>query len=229
MNLFGFTAQFPQIGTVVFSRGANGEVLGHTDQGCTWRFRVEPGALELASTDQHCFNRIIDSDYNIDRWRVEIDGDREREVLHANSHLAGQTFSFGLADGRRTRAGITGRAATVRNFAGAWQFDPPDPARLVNVGTITGEVPVPTVFTGTVDYRAGVGNTIVARTGDGCDWTLAADGNTAELSPATQTCGGVTRTFWSIASDGHRQTVITQGVGADGSRILVTSGALTRQ
>ncbi|MBU3060700.1 hypothetical protein KO481_04080 [Nocardia sp. NEAU-G5] len=230
MNLLGYTAQFPQIGTVTFSRGANGEVLGHTDQGCTWRFRVEPGALELASADQHCFNRIINSEYNIDRWRVQIDGNREREVLHANSYLAGQTFSFGLAEGRRTRAGITDRAETVRNFAGTWRFDPPDPARLVNLGTVAGAVPVPvpTAFSGTLNYRAGNGNTIVARTDDGCDWTLAADGNTAELSPPTQTCHGVARDFWSVAADGQRQTTIMEGTNPDGSRFLLTNGELSR-
>lgn len=229
MNLFGYTAQFPQIGTVTFGRSADGLILGHTDQGCTWKFRAEPGALELASPDQHCFNRIINSEYNIDRWRVQIDGNREREVLHANSYLAGQTFSFGLANGRRTRAGSTDRAETARNFAGTWRFDPPDPARLVNLGTVAGAVPVPTAFTGTLNYRAGKADTIIARTADGCDWTLAADGNTAELSPSTQTCGGVTRDFWSVAADGHQQTTIMEGTNPDGTRFLLTSGELTRR
>jgi hypothetical protein len=231
LDLGGFPAAFPQIGTVVFSPGDNGEILGHTDQGCTWRFRVDGAALELAATDQHCFNHIIDSEYNIDRWRVELDGDHEREILHANSYQAGSTFSFELADGRRTRATAGSRADTVRAFTGDWRFDPVDPAHLINLSQVTGPtpVPVPTPVTGTIAFRPGPGDTLVARTTDGCDWTFDAHGNTAELAPATQSCGGTTRTFWSAAADGRHQTTITAGTAPDGSHFSLTTGELTRR
>ncbi|MCX4098880.1 hypothetical protein [Nocardia sp. alder85J] len=231
MDIAGFPPTFPQIGTVVFSHGDNGEILGHTDQGCTWRFRIDGAAMELAATDQICFNHIIGSEYNIDRWRVETDGDHERETLHANSYQGGATFSFDLADGRRTRADAGRRADTVRAFTGTWQFDPADPATLINLALVTGAVPVPvpTPVTGSVEYRPGPGDTIVARTADGCDWTLDTHGNTAELAPGTPSCGGVTRTFWSVAADGDRQTTIMAGVRADGSHFSLTTGELTRQ
>ncbi|MQY30085.1 hypothetical protein [Nocardia aurantia] len=231
LDLGGFPATFPQIGTVVFSHGDNGEILGHTDQGCTWRFRIDGAAMELATTDQHCFNHIIDSEYNIDRWRVETDGDHERETMHANSYQGGATFSFELADGRRTRAAAGRRDDTVRAFAGTWLFDPVDAPRLINLAQVTGATPVtvPTPVTGTLEFRPGPGDTLVARTPDGCDWTFDAHGNTAELDPPTQSCGGVTRTFWSAAADGHRQNTITAGVAADGSHFSLTTGELTRQ
>ncbi|WP_019932454.1 hypothetical protein [Nocardia sp. BMG111209] len=230
LDLGGFPATFPQIGTVVFSHGDNGEILGHTDQGCTWRFRVEGTALELATPDQHCFNHIIDSEYNIDRWRVDTDGDQERETMHANSYQGGSTFSFELAAGRRTRAAAGHRADTVRAFTGSWRFDPVDPARLINLAQVSGASPVtvPTPIGGTIDFRPGPGDTMIARTTDGCDWTFETHGNTAELAPETQSCGGNTRTFWSAAADGQRQTTIMAGVAPDGSRFSLTTGELTR-
>src|SRR5947207_2249200 len=32
--------EVPQIGDIVFTAGADGAVVGHTDQGCTWTFAV---------------------------------------------------------------------------------------------------------------------------------------------------------------------------------------------
>ncbi|WP_147471639.1 hypothetical protein [Nocardia stercoris] len=227
---------FPQIGTVTFSPGADGVILGHTDQGCTWRFRNVGDALELASTDQYCFNSYIGSGYNIDRWRVQVDRDTERETLHANSYQLGVTLPFQLTDARRTRAAAATRAETLQNFSGSWQFDPAASGftnrEQVNVATLAPGVglPVPIPASSTVDYRPGEGDSIVARTDDGCEWVLEAHGSTAELAGGAQTCatptGPLTRSLWAIASDGLRQVTIMAGTRQDGDAFLLTDGAL---
>ncbi len=87
MDLYVYRPDIPQIGTITFTRGAGDEVIGHTDQGCTWHFRPAGDALEMSSTTQYCFNHVIGSGYNIDRWRVIVEDGVERETLHANSYL----------------------------------------------------------------------------------------------------------------------------------------------
>ncbi|WP_433709544.1 hypothetical protein ACQP2U_24025 [Nocardia sp. CA-084685] len=143
---------------------------------------------------------------------MEITGDHERETLHANSYQVGAAFSFELADGRRTRAEVADRADTVARFSGMWRFAPPDPVTFRNVANVenTLGMPIPIPVPVSVNYRAGQGDRLIARTEDGCEWKLDAHGNTAELAPESQTCvqadGVLTRTFWSIASDGRQQT-----------------------
>ena len=226
MDLFGYRPDIPQIGTVTFSRAADGEVLGHTDQGCTWHFTPVPGALEMTSTNQYCFNHVIGSGYNIDRWRVTVHDGVEHETLHANSYLAGATFSFELNDGRRTNAAAGTQADTARRFSGTWTYD--HGGFPTNVATNSLFVPVmltPTPMTGPVTFATN-GGTVTARTAEGCDWTFQARGNTAELTPAVQHCGATTLTFWSIASDAGHQTDIVAGTD-HGTPFMVTSGALT--
>jgi hypothetical protein len=77
---------------------------------------------------------------------------------------------------------------------------------------------------------------VVAHIADGCRWTLAVQGNTAELDPATQTCqlasGTVTLFFWSAASDGEHEDSVMAGsedVNGQTSTFLSYIGALTRQ
>ncbi|MBB5914280.1 hypothetical protein BJY24_003147 [Nocardia transvalensis] len=230
LDLPGYTATFPQIGTVDFRRGENGEVIGYTDQGCTWRFRVEADALEMTSTDQYCFNRNIGAGYNVDRWRIRIDGDHEWESLHANSYLVGASFSFDLVDGRRTRASAADRDETLRRFAGSWRLDPPDPTHMVGIANVNNALglALPVPVSGGVEYRAATGDTIIARTDDGCEWTLEAHGNTAELSPETQTCHGMRRNLWAVASDGTQQTTAMAGIDAGGSPFYLSNGSLHR-
>jgi hypothetical protein len=77
------------------------------------------------------------------------------------------------------------------------------------------------------------GHTITARTQGGCQWTLAALGNTAELEPAVQTChltgSTITLRFWSIASDGKHQVSVVAGVDKRGGNFLLGIGSLTKQ
>ncbi|MFF3572167.1 hypothetical protein ACFYXQ_30740 [Nocardia jiangxiensis] len=229
MDLSGYRPDIPQIGTVTFTRGEDNEVLGHTDQGCTWHFRPVGDALEMMSTTQYCFNNVIGSGYNIDRWRVTVHGDVERETLHANSYLGPGTFGFDLIDGRRTNAAAGTRADTARRFSGTWTFDrAPFPA---NAATNSYFVPLPFTpapMSGPVTFTPSAGSIVTAHTADGCNWTFQAHGNTAELSPATQICGPTSLTFWSIAADVRHQTAIL--AGQDHSiPFMVTSGSLTRK
>ncbi|WP_433683562.1 hypothetical protein [Nocardia sp. CA-119907] len=228
MDLFGYRPDIPQIGTITFTRGAESEVLGHTDQGCTWHFRPVGDALEMTSTTQYCFNQVIGSGYNIDRWRVTVDDGIERETLHANSYLGPGTFGFDLVDGRRTNAAAGTQADTAQRFSGTWTFDrAPFPT---NAATNSYFIPLPFTpapMSGPVTFAPSAGSTVTAHTADGCDWTFEARGNTAELSPATQTCGATTLAFWSIADDGRHQTAILSG--QDHSiPFVMTSGSLTR-
>jgi hypothetical protein len=70
------------------------------------------------------------------------------------------------------------------------------------------------------------------RTGDGCTWTLAVAGNTAELQPAKQSCtrdGTITTmSFWSIASNGRQQVSTTAGTDTQGGSYLASNTSLTR-
>ncbi len=229
MDLFGYRPDIPQIGTITFTRGSGDEVLGHTDQGCTWHFRPAGDALEMTSTTQYCFNHVIGSGYNIDRWRVTVHGDVERETLHANSYLGPGTFGFDLVDGRRSNAAASTGTDTARRFSGTWTFDrAPFP---INTATNSYFVPLPFTpapMSGPVAFTPSAGGTVTAHTADGCDWTFQAHGNTAELSPATQSCGTTTLTFWSIAADMRHQTAILAGQH-HGIPFMVTSGFLTRK
>ncbi|WP_229719238.1 hypothetical protein [Nocardia jinanensis] len=223
INLFGLPVRIPQIGNITFERDGGG-VIGRTDQGCTWRFTVLPDRLELASRDQYCFNKVIGSGYNIDTWRVTVDGNGHmQETLHATSYNSGVEFSFGLADGRRTKTGTEDQAETMRRFEGRWTYDHPDPVKLTNILTAP-----PITQTGSVTFTPGGGGIIVAHTDDGCDWTLHADGNTAVLHPSIQQCGGETKTFWTIAAENGRQSSVMAGTDAGGTPYVLNIGSLTR-
>jgi hypothetical protein len=226
----------PQIGYVVFSAGLGGTVIGHTDQGCMWRFAAHHGGLELSPAPQYCFNHVIGSGYTITRWSVTFSGRHETEFITAISHLPYGDFDFTLQDGRRTKAG-NGPGAAHR-FAGDWRYDPANPQTGVNFQTIQYAEPdgqvkvVQSAVTGQIAVTDGLGPLITARTGDGCRWTLVARGNTAELWPAHQTCrlGHATETlsFWSIASNGTHQISIMAGINRDGGSFLLVNGSLTR-
>lgn len=226
----------PQIGYIVFSAGPDGVVIGHTDQGCTWRFAVEAGGLELNPASQYCFNHVIGSGYTITRWSVAVSGRHETEVIDAISHLPSGDYDFTLQDGRRTK--VSERPGPAGRFTGRWSYDPANPDTGVNIETVQYTAPDGQV---TVTHPAVTGQVaisghdglVTATTGDGCRWTLAARGNTAELWPALQTCrhdGTVTtRTFWSIASDGTQQVSIIAGTEPGGRNFLLANGSLTRE
>jgi hypothetical protein len=84
-------------------------------------------------------------------------------------------------------------------------------------------------------HRRGV-QTARSEPADGCRWTLAVQGNTAELDPATQTCqlatGTVTLYFWSAASDGEHEDSVMAGskdLNGQTSTFYLYIGALTKQ
>jgi hypothetical protein len=224
----------PQIGYVIFSAGPDGSVIGHTDQGCTWRFTPRPEGLELRpGKAQTCFNHVIGSSYTMTRWSVRFSGRHETEYINAVSHLPYGNFDFVLKNGRRTRAETS--PAAVRRFTGTWQYTPADPKTGLNYKTTRYLAPVGQVksaLTGEVTFTPRHGDMIGARTRDGCTWTLAVAGNTAELQPAKQDCtrDGTTTTmsFWSIASNGRQQVSIIAGTDAKGGSYLATNTSLTR-
>jgi hypothetical protein len=132
----GFSADFPQVGWVDFTRGRDGEVTGRTDQGCTWRFALQSGRLQLASPGQTCFNKVIGSEYRMNRWTVSVTGDQEREYIQATSFLPSGTFNFTLAKGARTKVDPGSRRDVAADYAGHWTFNPANAATGVNMETV---------------------------------------------------------------------------------------------
>jgi hypothetical protein len=194
----------PQVGWVLFSAGPDGTVTGHTDQGCTWKFKVTPASLELSSTTQECFNNDIGSAYNITKWSVTVHGNKEHEEIIANSYQPnGVTLISTMTSGSRTRADGPGGAKALARFLGSYTYNPANFSTLTNV-VVTGKG---TAYPqqGTIKFIRKSRSTILARTPDGCTWTLAVRGNTAELNPAIQTChlasGQTSLRYWAIVTD----------------------------
>jgi hypothetical protein len=228
----------PQIGNIVFS-AANGGVVGRTDQGCTWTFAVRSGSLELSPAAQSCFNRNIGSAYTLTRWSVTVVGNHERETIIGVSHQPTGDLVTRMDYGARTRVSGVGGVHAMARFLGAWTYDPPSPQTFVNmlvtVPSGAGDAVVSPVQ-GAMRVTSEQDGVIMARTADGCRWTLAVQGNTAELHPTTQTCrlatGTVRLFFWSAASDGEHENAVMAGTkDANGQRstFYLYIGALTKQ
>jgi hypothetical protein len=194
----------PQVGWVLFSAGPNGTVNGHTDQGCTWNFKVTPTGLVLSSTTQQCFNHAIGSSGNITKWSVTVTGNKEHEQIVSISHQPNGVDLIGtMTSGSRTRVDGPGGAKSLSRFLGTYTYNPADFNTLTNVVVPDKGTAYPEQET--VQFTRKSRSTIVAHTPNGCNWTLAVRGNTAELDPATQTChlanGQTSLHYWAIVTD----------------------------
>ncbi|MDP4505327.1 hypothetical protein [Nonomuraea turcica] len=238
----GTAMQIPQIGRIVFTKEADGKVVGRTDRGCTWRFTAQPDSLQLDPPSQHCVNRVINSGYTITRWSVTVTGRREKETIEGVSHQPNGDYDFVLEHGARTKVGTEPWTKAAKRFTGQWTYVPADPSQLTNIVVYRTPAPDGSVKIsrlkqrGLVDMVVKPDRTIAARTSDGCRWTLAARGNTAELDPPGQVCRRpgetVTLDFLQVASDGKQQASIMNGtVRRDDveSRFLLNVGALIRR
>jgi hypothetical protein len=231
----------PQIGNIVFSATADGRVVGRTGQGCTWTFAVTTRSLELSPPAQYCFNHTIGSAYTLTRWSVTVVGNHERETITGISHQPTGDLITTMHHGARTRVTGVGGFHAMSRFLGLWTYDPASSHTLVNmvVTVPSGDgdgVPSVSPVQGGVRVTSQRYGAVVAHTADGCRWTLAVQGNTAELHPATQTCqlasGTVTLFFWSAASDGEHENSVMAGsedVNGQTSTFYLYIGALTRQ
>jgi hypothetical protein len=228
--------KIPQVGWVLFSPGPNGTVNGHTDQGCTWKFKATPTDLELSSTTQKCFNYNIGSSYNITKWSVTVTGDKEHEEIVSTSHQPyGVDLIATMKSGSRTRVDGSGGARSFSRFLGGYTYDPADFSTLTNVVVTDKGSAYPEQ--GTVQLTRKNRGTILAHTPDGCTWTLAVRGNTAELDPATQTChladGETSLRYWAIVTDDgvHVSTFSSGSTTLNGQQPVnnyLFIGALTR-
>jgi hypothetical protein len=233
----GYAEDFPQVGWIDFTRGHGDEVTGRTDQGCTWHFAVErKNRLQLAYPGQSCFNNVIGSRYQMNRWTVTVRGDREQEHIQATSFLPSGDYSFTLADGARTKVTKTSGAA---HGNGDWTFNPANQATGVNIETVvtdSGQESRQPV-SGKLDITTTAPNKIRVRTPNGCQWKLNVAGNTAELAGA-QTCrlpGGAaqTYTFWAMAVGRRHLYLVRSGSNASDDRqrtaFSLATGLLTRR
>ena len=116
--------RIPQIGNIVFSAAATGTVVGHTDQGCTWRFAVTTGSLELSPPGQFCFNHTIGSAYTLTRWSVTVVGNHERETIIGVSHQPTGDLVTTMHDGARTRVTGVGGFHAMTRFLGGGPMTP---------------------------------------------------------------------------------------------------------
>lgn len=230
--------EVPQIGDIVFSRDPAGGIVGRTDQGCTWRFRVRPDSLELSPPSQTCLNPVSNLSYTIHEWTVTVSGRHERESFVATSHQQAGDFEGVLEDGRRTKVNESGRQGVSR-FLGTWDYTPADVRTRVNIRATQvvgpdGKVEViESPQTGSVTFTRDHGNRVIAQTDDGCTWALVVRGNTAKPDPPVQTCrvhnSTVTLKFWTIASDGQRQASWITGIDDRGRSYVLSIGSLTKR
>jgi hypothetical protein len=233
----GFSEDFPQVGWVDFTQDPNGEVTGTTDQGCTWQFALESGELRLAFPGQRCFNKVIGSEYQMDRWTVTVTGNQEHEYIQATSFLPSGTFNFTLVRGARMRVGQRSRQDAAKNYAGHWIFSPANPPTGVNIETVvsaTGQESQQAVSGAMSITRTGP-HSVLARTPNGCQWKLRVTGNTAELA-GVQTCdlsgnSSQTYSFWAMAAGGGRAYAVISGsdtINGSRSGFSLATGLLTK-
>jgi hypothetical protein len=186
----GGALEIPQVGDISFEERPDGTVGGHTDQGCSWSFVERLRGLELASTDQKCFNEVIGSSYTMKQWPVGVDGDQETGTIIAVGHLPTGDYDLVLANRRRTRSDEHALPRAPALLEGTWEYVPADPATQVNVVLITqddqtGVAPQ----TGEVTSAPGERGEVTATTAVGrLHLALAARGNTAQLDPRDQEC-----------------------------------------
>jgi hypothetical protein len=226
----------PQVGWVLFSAEPNGTVNGLTDQGCTWNFKVTPTGLELSSTTQECFNHAIGSSGNIIKWSVTVAGNHEQEEIVSVSHQPNGVDLIGtMKSGSRTRVDGSDGAGSISRFLGSFTYTPANFSSLTNVVVTDKGTAYPEQ--GTVQFSRKNRGTILARTPDGCNWTLAVRGNTAELDPAIQTCrltdGETSLHYWAIVTDdGEHMNAFRAGSsalnGQQPTNNYLFIGALTR-
>jgi hypothetical protein len=132
-GLLPLPLHIPQIGNLVFSAAADGRVVGRTDQGCTWRFAVTTGSLELSPPGQFCFNHTIGSASPLTRWSVTVVGNHEHETIIGVSHQPTGDLVTTMHPGARTRVSGVGGFPAMARFLGAWTSDPASPQTLVNM------------------------------------------------------------------------------------------------
>lgn len=229
----------PQIGDIVFRSDGDGRVTGFTDIGCTWHFRVAASSLELDPAAQLCRNPLLHVSYTVTHYTVTVAGTRMREFIRATAHLPQGESEFILAEGARTRT-LEYDPPAAAQFVGTWVYDPADPAGPVNIRITqypqadgTTQV-VNSPERGEVTITHDFGNRVTAHTSDGCTWSMLARGNTAKLDPPLQTCtlassAAITIRYWTIASDGHRQSVLIAGTDERGGDFILNPGSLTRR
>ncbi|WP_159053493.1 hypothetical protein [Streptomyces regalis] len=238
----GSAVQIPQIGWILFSKESDGRIVGRTDRGCTYRFKAQSDSLQLDPPSQHCFNRVINSGYTLTRWSVTVSGRHEKETIAGVSHGPNGDYAFVLDRGARTKVEPEPWGKVAKRFTGRWAYVPADRSRLINMVTYRSVGPDGSMQVSQAHQRGLVAMTVkpdravVARTADGCRWTLAVRGNTAELNPPGQVCQRpgetVTVDFWQVASDGKEQASIMSGVvRRDGlnSSFVLNVGALARR
>jgi hypothetical protein len=230
---FPLPLRVPQVGNVVFSAEPDGTVVGVTDQGCHWHFAATPGSLELIGRTQSCFNRAFGGTATITQWTVTVDGVHERESITAISHQPTGDLIATVRYGARTRATGVGSLNSFSRFLGAYTYDPANSQTLVN--TVVTDHGSDYPAQGTVWFTSELYGTIVAHTPEGCSWTLAVQGNTAELNPAPQTCALATGTlglhYWAVATDGEHDDFFLAGTNdqnGQSTNFYLFIGALTR-
>ena len=232
----GFALVLPQLGWAQFAH-RDRRLVVETDQGCQWTFARRGHGAALDPPAQTCFNKVIGSSYTLTRWDIAVAGTEETETIVGTSHQPGGDCTFTLPAGRRTRV-TDSDADALAPFLGAWSFDATGaPGANLQQVMCPGDAPGvlrPGVATGGLTITQLSSRAIRAVTDDGCPWTLAVAGNTAELDPPQQTCTASQRMrrFWAMVSDGHRIATVASGtemIGDAPCDVVLATGSLRRR
>jgi hypothetical protein len=196
----------PQLGSLELKHQGSGVFMGHTDQGCDWRFVLKGDLLELSPVGQSCHNRVFDIDYDMNRWILELSG---KEQVNATSHNPQGDCSFELNQGKRVLA--DDRVP----FVGTWVMQKPDAKAKINMAQeycsgSNGTTEMNTLAPANEIHFERLGqNSLEAVDSNGCRWSFEVRGNTAWLSSIPQRCSqpdgsALTLYYWSFASqEGH--------------------------
>ena len=92
---------FPQTGVVSFTKGRDGIVVAHTDNGCRWTLVVRGNTAQLAPSSQSC--PLPGSTVTLTHWVIASDGLRQASVLAGIKESGARTSNFLLNVGELNR------------------------------------------------------------------------------------------------------------------------------
>lgn len=91
----------PQSGIVSFTKGRDGIVIAHTDDGCRWTLVVRGNTAQLAPASQSC--SLPGSTVTLTHWAIASDGLRQASVLTGVEESDASTSNFLLNVGELIR------------------------------------------------------------------------------------------------------------------------------
>jgi hypothetical protein len=92
---------FPQTGIVSFTKGSDGIVVAHTDDGCRWTLVVRGNTAQLAPASQSC--ALPGSTVTLRHWAIASDRLQQASVLAGVKESGAGSPNFLLNVGELTK------------------------------------------------------------------------------------------------------------------------------